>query len=162
MENQMQFQSDRRQQIQTGEREAQNRIALVPNGSRGARYFADSSLMHIHRQELRTGAGNPGAAAVAESRAVSRLVEIMLFFFGAALAGLFLGVLLGKGFLPVEPLPIILFVIAGMSVFVLGVGLSLLLRSMLDAQEPLDQTPSQQIFVPVRELTPHAGRRITD
>ncbi|MBI3914262.1 MAG: hypothetical protein HY327_08785 [Chloroflexi bacterium] len=163
MENRMQFHSDRREPIQTGERQEQDFVALVPSRANGTRYSADSSLMHIHRQELRIVAGNPGAAAVAESRAVSRLVEIVLFFFGAALAGLFLGILLGKGFVPVEPVPFFLFLIAGISVFALGVGLTLLVRSIReDAQESLDQTPVQQILIPVRELNSHAGRRITD
>ncbi len=163
MENRMQFQSDRREPIQTGAHEEQNIIARIPGDTSGTRYFTDSSFMHIHRQELRTTARNPGATAIAESRAASRWVEILLFFFGAALAGLFLGVLLGKGFMPVEPLPFILFLMAGMLVFILGIGVSVMLRSTrADAQEILDQSPLQQILISVREPSPHSGRRITD
>ena len=212
MLNRNQFYFDRREQIPTGAEndgpEEKNIVTFVSRQTKGDIHSADSRRAAIYRQALSimpassenekrsnyiaagmivTVLGGWLGSLVLKSRAFTTLTFILLFFFGAALAGLFLGAVLGKGFIPVEPMQVALFAIAGTSVFILGVGLSLMLWSKReDAREPLDQTPLQQILIPVREVNPrvlipvqevnagalipvkelnphpHAGRRITD
>jgi len=117
-----------------------------------------------------------GSSAL-KSRWFTTLTFILLFFLGAALAGIFLGAVLGQGFISVEPLQVALFAIAGISVFVLGVALTLMLWSRRANAEPsFDQTPLPEILIPIEEVNPrgvlipvkelnpyqHEGRRKTD
>jgi|GEM_PF-2659143 len=157
--------------------EEQNAVTIISRQTKGDIHSAESHRADITRQALSimpatlenerrsnyiaaglivTVLGGWLGSRMLKSRVFTALTYTLLFFLGAALAGLFLGAILGKGFIPVEPMQVALFAIAGISVFVLGVALTLMLWSKREnAELPVDQTPLQEILIPITDVNPH-------
>jgi len=83
----------------------------------------------------------------------NQLTGILLFFFVAGLIGLVLGGALAKNFMPITQWQVALFTIAGLSGFVLGLGLMLWKRK--DTLQSFDQSALYKL-VSVREEYPRA------
>jgi len=156
--------SDRRQHVQVRDENGVWRergvVTVIPNRATVERYIANSPVPHVHRHVLRIVTGAPETATAIESRALTMVAEIMLFFFSMAVTGFFLGALLGWGFIPGDMVPVLLFLTAVLLLFILGVVLaSLLFMPTQDAQKRSDQTPLREIVIPDRgEQILRAGR----
>lgn len=128
-------------------RQALSIIPVNAENERRSNYIAAGMIVSVLGGWL-------GSAAL-KSRLFTTLTFILLFFLGAALAGIFLGAVLGKGFIPVEPMQVALFAIAGSAVFILGVGLSLMLWSKREeTPEPVPQDQLSEILIPLQESNP--------
>lgn len=161
--------TDRRQHVQVRDengvwREQQGVVTVIPRRARVERYIANSPIPHVHRHALRIVTGAPETAAVIESRALTMFAEIILFCACTALAGFFLGALLGWGFIPVDKVPALLFLTAGLLLFILGIVIVSLLfwPTQQETLTRSEQTPLREVVMPERERVLHAGRRKTD
>lgn len=193
---------DRGEQIPTDTEssipEEKNVVTLVSRQTKGDIHAAESRRADIYQQALSimpvssentrradyiaagiivTVLGSWLGGAVLKSRVITVLIYVLLVVLAAVVAGSVLGALLGLGFIPVDPLQVLLFAIAGIAILVLGVGLSLLMQwsNREDAQQLVNETPIQHVLVPVREANPlvvipvkelnplpHVGRRNMD
>ena len=146
---------DRRERIRRGDksraRQEQSMVTRIPNQTSGEGYLATSPHPDVYRQALKviletpqmerrlnyatagmivTILGSWLTGSVVKSRPFTMFTDILLFFCSTALAGLLVGIMLGEGILPLNIVPVLLFVLLGVLIFVVAVMLgSLLLRS---------------------------------
>ena len=155
MQDRDQLYLDRRERISgsngNDSREAQNIVTRIPNQTGAAGYLANSPQPDVYRQALRviletpqierrlnyitagmivTILGSWLSGAVLKSRPFALFTDLLLFFCSLALAGLLVGIMLGEGVMPIETIPVLLFAMLGILIFVVAVMLlTLLLRS---------------------------------
>ncbi len=146
---------DRRGRIRRGDRsrvrQEQSIVPRIPSETSGEWYWAIRPHQDGYQQALKviletpqmkrrlnyltagmivTILGSWLTGSVAKSRPFAMFADIVLFFCSTALAGLLVGVMLGEGILPLNIVPVLLFVLLGVLIFVLAVMLgSLLLQS---------------------------------
>lgn len=135
MQSESQLNFDHGTQVEVGNKSGswrmRNIVAFIPSRMRGESNFASSLRPYIGGQLLGFDWMAPEAGAFAKSHRAKLIGQIMFYSLGVESAGLyFSALLLGNGIIPDEILPIVLFLTAGISLFVIGVGLvSLLHRS---------------------------------
>ncbi len=117
----------------------QSMVTRIPNQTSGERYLTNSPHPDVYRQALRiiletpeieghlnyitagtivTILGSWLTSSMIKSRAFTMFTDILLFFGSTALAGLLIGIMLGEGLLPKEIVPVLLFVVVGISILV--------------------------------------------
>lgn len=168
---------DHRQQIPTVVAKhtvEQQQVTIVSRETKGDIHSAESHRADIVREALRlmpatlenerrsndiaagmiiTGLGSWFESRVVKSGVFTSLTYMLLFALGVALAGILLVAALGNGIIPVEQLLVPLVVIAGISVFILGVAFALMLWSKHEWTELLvDASPVHEILVPVEAV----------
>jgi len=74
--------------------------------------------------------------SVVKSRAFTLFTDLVLFFCSTALAALLVGIMLGEGVIPQDIVPVLLFVMLGMFIFVVAIMLGSVLLQSSNAMEP--------------------------
>jgi hypothetical protein len=146
---------DRRERIRRGDKSSahpeQSIVPRIPHQASSEGYLATSPQQDGYRQALKviletpqmerrlnyltagmivTILGSWLTGSAVKSRPFTMFTDIVLFFCSTALAGLLVGIMLGKGILPLNIVPVLLFVLLGVLIFVVAVMLgSLLLQS---------------------------------
>lgn len=133
MQSESQLNLDSSPHVQVGDKSRswrmRNIVAFNPNRMRGESYFVSSHRPYADGRLLGIDWTAPEADAFAKGRRAKVIGQIMLYSLGVGSAGLyFIALLPGKDFIPAETLTIILFLAAGISLFVIGIGLASLLH----------------------------------
>jgi hypothetical protein len=147
---------DRHERIRKGDvyspRLESSIVTRIPNPTNDKSFAADSPHPDVYRQALAviletpeikghlnyitagtivTVLGSWLMGSMIKSRAFALFTDIMLFFASTAFAGLVIGIMIGKGYIPKEGIPVLLFILAGALLLVLAFLLgSMLLRSI--------------------------------
>ncbi len=133
MQSESQLNLGRSPQVQMGEKSGswrmRNIVAFIPSRTRGESYIASSHRPYVDGRLLGINWMAPEANSNGKRHRSKLIGQIMLYSLGVGSAGLyFFALLLGKEFIPTETLTIILFLTAGISLFVIGIGPASLFR----------------------------------
>ncbi len=146
---------DRRERIRRGDksgaRQEHSIVTRIPNETSGEMHLANAPHPDAYRQALIVIAETPQmkrrlnqvtagmivtimgswlAGSLIKTRAFTLFTDLILFFCSITLAGLLVGIMLGEGVIPLNIVPILLFVLLGIFIFVIAIMLgNLLLRS---------------------------------
>ena len=125
-------------------------LATVPSRVVRGRFRADEPNPETYRQALKVMLETPEiesrlsyitAAMIVSvfgswlgiklirTRAFALFADLVLFFSSIALAGFFIGVMLGEGFLPLGIVPVLLFVATAIALLIMGIVLGNMIRS---------------------------------
>jgi hypothetical protein len=151
---------DRRERIRRGDKSSaraeQSVVTRIPNQTSGGRYLATTPPPDVYRQAMQVILETPQmerrlnyvtagmivtilggwlTGSVLKSRPFAIFTDLALFFCGLALAGLLVGIMLGEGILPMETIPILLFVMLSILMFVVAIMLGILLLRSTEIQE---------------------------
>lgn len=151
---------DRREHIRRGDkssaRQEQSIVTRIPNQSSEERYLANTPHPDVYRQAMQVILETPQmerrlnyvtagmivtilggwlTGSVVKSRPFTMFTDILLVFFSLALAGLLVGIMLGEGILPLNIIPVLLFVMLGILIFVIAIMLGSLLLGSTSPQE---------------------------
>lgn len=135
MQSESQLNPGRSPQAQAGDKSGswrmRNIVALIPSRTPGESTLASRLRPYIGAQLLGFDWMAPDFGGVVKNRRSKLLGQIMFYALGVESAGLYFSAMfLGNDIIPADTLPIILFLTAGISLFVIGIGLvSLLHRS---------------------------------
>lgn len=155
MQDRDQLHFDRREQIQQSDKSAARQeqavVTRISNEARGEGYLATRPHPDVYRQALRviletpqverrlnyvtagtivTILGSWLAGSLMKTRAFTIFIDLVLFFCSVTLAGLLVGVMLGEGVIPLNTVPVLLFVMLALLIFVVAIILgSLVLRA---------------------------------
>ncbi len=146
---------DRRGRIRRGDKSSahpeQSIVTRIPNETSEEMYLANAPHPDVYRQALRVIAETPQmkrrsnqvtagmivmilgswlTGSMIKTHAFTLFIDLVLFFCSITLAGLLVGIMLGEGVIPLNIVPVLLFVLLGIFIFVVAIMLgSLLLRS---------------------------------
>ena len=151
---------DRREPIRRGDkssaRQEQSVVTRIPNQTSGGRYLATTPPPDVYRQAMQVILETPQmdrrlnyvtagmivtilggwlTGSVVKSRPFTLLADLLLVFFSLALAGLLVGIMLGEGILPMETIPILLFVLLGLLISAVAIMLGILLLRSTSVKE---------------------------
>jgi hypothetical protein len=151
---------DRRARIRRGDRSSdrqeQSVVTRLPNQTSEGKYLATTPSPDVYRQAMQVILETPQmerrlnyvtasmivtilggwlTGSVLKSRPFAIFTDLVLFFCGLVLAGLLVGIMLGEGILPLETIPILLFVMLGILIFVVAIMLGTLLLRSTDTLE---------------------------
>ena len=151
---------DRRERTRRGDksspRQEQSIVTRIPNQASGDRYLANTPNPDVYRQAMQVILKTPQmerrlnyvtagmivtilggwlAGSALKSRPFAIFTDILMFFCSVALAGLLVGIMLGEGILPLNIIPILLFLLLGTLIFIVAIMLGTLLLRSTDAQE---------------------------
>lgn len=151
---------DRREHIRRGDkssaRQEQSIVTRIPNQSSEERYLANTPHPDVYRQAMQVILETPQmerrlnyvtagmivtilggwlTGSVVKSRPFTMFTDMLLVFFSLALAGLLVGIMLGEGILPLNIIPVLLFVMLGILIFVIAIMLGSLLLGSTSPQE---------------------------
>ncbi len=129
MQNESHLNLTHSQQVQVGDKSGswrmRNIVAFIPSRTRVENYFASSPRPYSGEQLLGFNWMAPEASGNGKRHRSKLIGQIMLYSLGVGSAGLyFFALLLGKEFVVAETLTIILFLTAGISLFVIGIRLA--------------------------------------
>jgi hypothetical protein len=151
---------DRRELVRRGDkssaRQEQSLVTRIPNQTSGGRYSVTTPTPDVYRQAMQVILETPQmerrlnyvtagmivtilggwlTGSVLKSRPFAIFTDLVLFFCGLALAGLLVGIMLGEGILPMATIPILLFAMLSILIFVVAVMLGTLLIRSTDPLE---------------------------
>jgi hypothetical protein len=151
---------DRRERTRRGDksiaRQEQSIVTRIPNQASGEGYLVNSPNPDVYRQAMQviletpqmerrlnyvtagmivTVLGGWLTGSALKSRPFAIFTDLVLFFCSIALAGLLVGIMLGVGILPMNIIPILLFTLLGILIFVVAIMLGTMLLRSTDAQE---------------------------
>ena len=151
---------DRREPIRRGDRSSarakQSVVTRIPNQTSRGRYLATTPPPDVYRQAMRVILETPQmerrlnyvtagmiitilggwlTGSVVKSRSFTLLADLLLVFFSLTLAGLLVGIMLGEGILPMETIPILLFVLLGLLISAVAIMVGILLLRSTSVKE---------------------------
>jgi hypothetical protein len=151
---------DRRERIRRGDksiaRQEQSMVTRIPNQTSGERYLSNTPHPDVYRQAMQVILETPQmerrlnyatagmivtilggwlTGSVVKSRPFTMFTDMVLFFSSLTLAGLLVGIMLGVGILPLNIIPVLLFVLLGILIFVFAIMLGSLLLQSTNTQE---------------------------
>lgn len=151
---------DRSERIRRGDKSSahpeQSLVTRIPNQTSGERYLANTPHPDVYRQAMKVILETPQmerrlnyvtagmivtilggwlTGSVVKSRPFTMFTDMLLFFSSLALAGLLVGIMLGEGILPLNIVPVLLFVMLGILISVMAIMLGSLLLRSTSAQE---------------------------
>jgi len=151
---------DRRERIRRGDNDnahqEQNLVTRIPNQANEDRSLATTPNPEVYREAMQVILKTPQmerrlnyvtagmivtilggwlTESALKSRSFAIFTDLMLFFCSLALAGLLVGIMLGVGILPMETIPILLFALLGILIFVVAIVLGALLLQSTSAPE---------------------------
>jgi hypothetical protein len=134
---------DRRERIRRGDKNSahpeQSIVTRIPHQASSEGYLATSPHPDVYRQALQviletpqmeqrlnyvtagmivTILGSWLTGSIAKSRPLTMFTDLLLVFASLAFAGLLVGIMLGEGILPLNIIPILLFGLLGILIFV--------------------------------------------